>query len=95
VDNAVDLNQRHLATDGGSVAPAGRSCGPGRQGDLRCCHLFGGGDDAADQVAGVERGEVDGAAVGNRFERGDQRGDAMLLVAGELFGLLDGRGGMR
>jgi hypothetical protein len=55
---------------------------------------FGGGDDAADQIAGVERGEVDVAVAGDRLDRRDQRGEAMFLVARELFGLLDGRGGM-
>src|SRR6516164_8227429 len=46
-------------------------------------------DDAADQIAAVERGDVDSVARRNRFEGRNKLSEASLLGATELFCRLD------
>src|SRR5437660_2745699 len=47
-------------------------------------------DDAADQIAAIERAEIDSAALRHHVERGDQFDESALCVPAERFGRLDG-----
>src|SRR5271167_1747131 len=77
-------------TRGTVIAGSWLASGPARHPGLRRGRSLGSGDDAADQIAGVERGEVDVAAIGHRFNRSYQGGEAMFIIVRELSGLFNG-----